>query len=244
MLRRKGDVRAPGELNPCQPFSTDVYMQLNLTLIPSASYPQRDCDSKGVMTTVFLGTPFRLRDIPRDPGIYPGTKRYYVYGMWPPRDVFARERELHFLVARERDVRLCAGRAFAGTRDFTFITGPRVFFRTGFDCCGASDTFTHLIRNVAQFRMLWAVVGSCSRPQVKCKRSAVFFFFVFLVFFRAGHVYAGTGKYRFARDAFVRARDFILIAGPWEVIPNPVTNRGKKIPRNALVLYNPFETPK
>ena len=36
---------------------------------------------------------------------YPGTKRYELYGMWPPRDMFLREWDLHFSVARERGIR-------------------------------------------------------------------------------------------------------------------------------------------
>ena len=46
---------------------------------------------------------------------YPGTERYYFYGMWPPWDVFVRERGLHFSVGRERDIRICAGRVCTGT---------------------------------------------------------------------------------------------------------------------------------
>ena len=52
----------------------------------------------------FQGNP---RDAYSIPGRYsagpnhPGTERYHLYGMWPPRDGFVRARDLHFSVVRE-----------------------------------------------------------------------------------------------------------------------------------------------
>ena len=46
---------------------------------------------------------------------------------------------------------------------------------------GAPDTLTQPIRRVHQGRGQWLLVRSCSCPQVKCKRSDVFFFCLVLV---------------------------------------------------------------
>ena len=100
----------------------------------------------GKLIRAFLGTPFRLRDdIPRDsvtPGLSdPGTKRYYMCGMWPPRDAFVRERGSHFYVARERDIGVCAGRDCAGT-GFHIYDGTAIFL-AGLDCCMVHPTPPH-----------------------------------------------------------------------------------------------------
>ena len=55
---------------------------------------------------------------------YPGTKRYYyLYGMWPPRDVFVRERDLCFTAARERDSMIRAGTSLCGHTGFRIYHG-------------------------------------------------------------------------------------------------------------------------
>ena len=81
----------------------------------------------------FLGTSCRLRDdIPRDPLTPRLNGTIYMYGMWPPRDVSVRERDLHFSVAREQDVRICGGRVCAGT---VFHIYPETAgFLSGLDC--------------------------------------------------------------------------------------------------------------
>ena len=58
---------------------------------------------------------------------YPGTKRYCLYGMRPPRDVLVRERVVRFSVWHGSGILEFVQDAFVRAGDFASITGPRGF---------------------------------------------------------------------------------------------------------------------
>ena len=123
---------------------------------------------------------------------------------------------------------------FVRTRDFTSL--PRdcgtAGFLVAFDCpCGASDAFTHLARNVTQFRSLWFVSGSCSCPQVKCKRARGLFWVSFVQEWNIRlFCGAGAGCYNSCGTHFMRASEFSFITEPRDY-PESRTKPREKSPR-------------
>ena len=165
----------------------------------------------------FLGN-----DIPRDSN-YPGTTRYYLYGIPPPRDVFVRERDVHFSVARgSGDNRVCAGRVFVRALEIAFYHG-NTGFPAGFDCrVVPSDAFTHLARNMTRFISLSLFVrdvfsvgtGYCNLGGTRVCGSGIYTF-----------PWRGSRILESAPD-FLYGHGISDVLRDHGIIPNPVQNRG------------------
>ena len=133
--------------------------------------------------------------------------------MWPPRDVIVPVRDSHFSLARERDVRICASSCLRA-RDFIFITGPRDFWpaSTAVWCIRRIHKNTPHHKKCDPISFVVGFYGKlCTRscPQVKCKRSVVFFFFSLCL---SGTCLCGQRIPNISRDH--------------GVIPNSAQNRG------------------
>ena len=89
----------------------------------------------------FLGTPFRLRDdIPRD-SVTPGLDGTSCMGCGHTAGHAYAGSGLLFPVARERDIRVCAGRVCAGTGFHTYH--GTAGFLAGFNCRVVHPTPAH-----------------------------------------------------------------------------------------------------